>query len=77
MRSLKRSIARAAMKAAGITRINKRQVSIDPQTGHPLNSPASSLRTGINTPPSELRTAAGGIGRVFRPSGTRSRHREE
>lgn len=33
MRSLRRSIARVAMKAAGITRINKRRVSIDPRTG--------------------------------------------
>lgn len=40
MRSLKHSIARAAMKAAGITRINKRQVSIDPRTGHPVKQPS-------------------------------------
>lgn len=40
MRSLKRSIARAAMKAAGITRINKRRVSIDPRTGHPVKLPS-------------------------------------
>lgn len=33
MRSLRRSIARAAMKAVGIACINKRRVGIDPRTG--------------------------------------------
>lgn len=40
MRKLKHSIARAAMKAAGITRINKRQVSIDPRTGDLVKLPS-------------------------------------
>ena len=40
MRSLKRSIARAAMKAVGIACINKRQVRIDPRTGHPVKQPS-------------------------------------